>query len=355
MIYLGRILLPLFLCVLVVTGTTFFTSLSLDESDSSASGLIHPWPYYEAKFDEWCKQYGLQFTDEERAVRLLNFAVAEDVISAHNAEGKHSFTLEHNEFSHLTWEEFRAERGIGIPMPERTKPFRRSKFNRLRSEHVQVPGEVDWSAAGAVTSVKNQQSCGSCWSFSATGAMEGAFYVKNSELVSFSEQMLVDCDDEDSGCNGGLMDNAFEWVEKNGGLCSEDAYPYTGKQQTCRSWSCKTVHGSNPVAWVDVEPSEKALMEAIAKQPVAVAIEADQAAFQFYSKGVFTGKCGTNLDHGVLAVGYGTSEDGVDFWKVKNSWGEVWGDDGYIYIERGNKQEGGQCGILLSASYPELA
>mmetsp|Transcript_34562 Transcript_34562/g.43662 ORF Transcript_34562/g.43662 Transcript_34562/m.43662 type:complete len:168 (-) Transcript_34562:453-956(-) len=166
--------------------------------------------------------------------------------------------------------------------------------------------------------------------------------------------MLVDCDNEDMGCNGGLMDNAFDWIQQNGGLCSEDSYPYVAHGQNCRSWSCTPVEGSNPVGWVDVEQTQEALMEAVAQQPVAIAIEADQLAFQFYSSGVFSGNCGTNLDHGVLLVGYGTSDDGEDFWKVKNSWGDSWGDEGYIYLQRGKDQEGGQCGLLLSASYPEL-
>jgi C1A family cysteine protease len=223
---------------------------------------------------------------------------------------------------------------------------------------------MDWVERGAVTPVKNQGQCGSCWSFSATGALEGAYFVARGDLVSFSEQQLVSCDSikgggTDMGCKGGLMDSAFAWIGENGGLCSEDAYPYTsGATQTggaCQA-SCAPVDDSKVASVVDVQPeSDDAMMQALALQPVSIAIQADQKEFQLYSTGVFSESCGTSLDHGVLAVGYG-SMDGVDYYRVKNSWGETWGDDGYIYLGRGAEFNGGagQCGMLLQASYPVL-
>ena len=188
-----------------------------------------------------------------------------------------------------------------------------------------------------------------------------------------SEQQLVDCDrKKDQGCNGGLMDNAFDFIHENKGLASEKAYPYKGVDGTCKR-SAKSVPGTTVKKHTDVASNEKALMSAISKQPVSVAIEADQQGFQFYSSGVFSGECGTNLDHGVLAVGFGTlSKDALDvtgknsttlgrkkkgkaYWKVKNSWGESWGMKGYILLERGAKQKGGQCGILNGPpSYPTV-
>jgi len=313
--------------------------------------FLHPMTYYQEKFAEWMALYDVKFESaEEQEQALLNFSEADDFIETHNS-GSHSYSLGHNQFSHLSWDQFRDHKGIGVPMLERKSPLRRLPKN-LRA--FQVPESKDWRDEGAVTTVKNQEQCGSCWSFSATGAIEGAYFLKNGELVSFSEQMLVDCDYEDLGCNGGLMDNAFEWIEDNGGLCSEHAYPYIAKKESCRDWSCTPVSHSNPTGWVDIDQSEKALMEAVAQTPVAIAIEADQMAFQFYSDGVFTGSCGTSLDHGVLAVGYGKDESGQEYWIVKNSWGDSWGKDGYIYLEKGKDQEGGQCGLYLQASYPEM-
>jgi len=224
-------------------------------------------------------------------------------------------------------------------------------MNPLHAETELSSSSVDWVTAGAVTGVKDQGSCGSCWSFSTTGCMEGAYYIKKKSLVSFSEQQLVSCDTTDSGCNGGLMDYAFEWIQSNGGICKESDYPYvsgTGLNPSCKT-SCSIVSGTKPTGWTDVRATESALLSAIAQQPVSVAIEADQIAFQLYKSGVFDSSCGTNLDHGVLAVGYGT-DSGANYWKVKNSWGE----DGYIRLSRDVSQTGGQCGILKSASYVSL-
>ena len=226
------------------------------------------------------------------------------------------------------------------------------------------PDSVNWVEKCAVTPVKDQGQCGSCWSFSTTGALEGAYYLKTGELVAFSEQELVDCDNlknkgKDHGCNGGLMDNAFSWIEKHDGLCTEAAYPYTsGKSKsagTCQS--CEPVTESKIVSFKDVSKnSDQAMMEALAQQPVSIAIQADQKDFQLYKSGVFTGSCGTKLDHGVLAVGYG-SNDGVDYYLVKNSWSSTWGDNGYIRLGRGDdfNKGAGQCGLLMQASYPILA
>lgn len=195
-----------------------------------------------------------------------------------------------------------------------------------------------------------------------------AYFIKYGELVSFSEQNLVDCDNSrhggsDSGCNGGLMDNAFAFVESNGGLCTEADYPYTSgntsrESVTCMQKKCKKNPAVTPQNYTDVEvDSEAALMSAVSMQPVSIAIEADQRDFQLYKSGVYTAKCGTNLDHGVLVVGYGVFDDGkstTKYWKVKNSWSDKWGMDGYILLERGISQEGGQCGILEAPSYPVL-
>jgi cathepsin L len=220
---------------------------------------------------------------------------------------------------------------------------------------------VDWTTKGAVTPVKNQAQCGSCWAFSATGALEGAIFLQDGVLESLSEQELVSCDKVDSGCNGGAMDNAFTFAEKNG-LALESQYPYTSG--TGNTGTCQTAKES-PAAphskgskFTDVTPnSEAALKAAVAQRPVSVAIEADKQAFQFYTSGIIkaTAGCGTNLDHGVLAVGYGV--DGTTlYWKVKNSWGATWGDKGFVRLERTESSSSkGTCGIAMDASYPTVA
>jgi len=182
--------------------------------------------------------------------------------------------------------------------------------------------------------------------------MEGAWAVKNKQLFNLSEQELVDCSvpQGNQGCDGGLMDQAFQYVVANKGLSTDEVYPYTATgPNACKSdTSVMTITGFSDVP----KNSETALVAAIVQQPVSVAVEADQGVFQFYSGGVMTSACGTNLDHGVLAVGYGTNTAGQDYYKVKNSWGADWGMDGYILLGRGKFGASGQCGIQMDPSFP---
>jgi len=216
-----------------------------------------------------------------------------------------------------------------------------------------LPESVDWRKEGAVVGVKDQASCGSCWAFSAISAVEGINKIVTGDLISLSEQELVDCDTSyNEGCNGGLMDYAFEFIISNGGIDSEEDYPYKGIDGRCdqnrKNAKVVTIDDYEDVPAYD----EWALQKAVANQPIAVAIEGGGREFQLYEYGVFTGRCGTALDHGVAAVGYGT-ENGKDYWIVRNSWGGSWGEQGYIRLERNlASSRAGKCGIAIEPSYP---
>ena len=294
---------------------------------------------------------------EEFVHRLGVFAATDDFINRENQKG-HTYELGHNKYSMYTNEEFRSMMNLDAPMPA---PLVADSVH-TNTNVAANPTSVDWVAAGAVTGVKDQGNCGSCWAFSTTGCLEGIYKIKKGSLISFSEQELVDCDKKggDLGCNGGLMDNAFTWIKNNGGLCPGSQYPYTsgttGKRGDCQMSSCTNVAGSAVTSFTDVTAnSEAALETAVAQQPVSVAIDAGGLAFQSYKSGVFTGSCGTSLNHGVLAAGYGVdSSSGLNYWKVKNSWGTSWGQGGYILLEKNISDPKGKCGIAMQASYANL-
>ncbi|KAF6154628.1 hypothetical protein GIB67_035421 [Kingdonia uniflora] len=301
--------------------------------------------------EQWMTRYGKVYAtlgDKERRFNI--FKANTEFINSFNKMGKRPYTLSINEFADQTNEEFVASRN-----GYKSRSCLRTSSTSFKYENVTaVPSSLDWRKKGAVTPIKNQGQCGSCWAFSAVGATEGITQLTTGKLISLSEQELVDCDTSgvDQGCSGGEMEDAFQFIQHNKGLTTDTHYPYTAVDGTCDAK--KASLPAAKITGYEVVPvnSEKALLKAVANQPIAVSIDAGGSAFQFYSSGVFNGECGTDLDHGVTAVGYGTSSDGTKYWLVKNSWGTSWGEEGYIRMERGIAAKEGICGIAMDSSYP---
>nr|UCK81521.1 cathepsin K [Arenicola marina] len=308
---------------------------------------------FEATWQDFIQTHSKAYEgEEEEAKRKEIFRDNLKRVEMHNylhAKGEVIYRLGVNEYADLEPKEFVSVMNGLIP-----RNYSRSRGSTYLSPAVPftLPESVDWREKGYVTEVKNQGHCGSCWSFSTTGSLEGQHFRKTGKLVSLSEQNLVDCSTSygNHGCNGGLMDFAFQYIKENNGDDTEAAYPYEGKDATCR-FDPSSV-GATDTGYVDVtHGSEEDLMEAVATiGPVSIAIDASHSSFQLYQSGVYVEpECSsTALDHGVLVVGYG-SEDGQDYWIVKNSWGPSWGQDGYIKMAR-NKDN--QCGVASQASYP---
>jgi len=320
----------------------------------TACAIGVPTKDYTALFEGWKSKHGKTYASASHESKAFTaFTQNEVIIVAHNSKRGLSFTLAHNEFSDLTADEFyKSHLGFNASLSRQSDASKRVRHVAL--EGAAVPSSIDWVKSNAVTGVKNQGQCGGCWAFSTTGAIEGAYAISSGSLISLSEEDLVQCDTTDNGCSGGLMDRAFKWVESHG-VASEAAYPYTTSTKSGTTGTCSTSKRDFPVititGYTDVDSGdETALKSAVAQQPVSVAIEADKSVFQLYSTGVLdSSACGTNLDHGVLLVGYGTDSDsGKDYWKVKNSWGTTWGESGYIRMARGSNM----CGIATQASYP---
>jgi len=307
------------------------------------------------QFNTFLRVTGTAYPDKHTyAHRLGIFAKNVAFIEAFNQNSTSgSLKLGVNQFADLTATEFKR---MYLPGMRAGRDWGGGKYNlpQWRGGSGVVPDSIDWRAKGAVTPVKDQKNCGSCWAFSATGAIEAAWFLSNGSLISLSEEELVDCSGGgDHGCSGGDPASAFNWIVKNG-ICSEKSYPYTAYQDECHNQFYPCEVAAHIAGHSYIEPNnEHALKEAVAQQPVSVEIEADSDVFRFYKSGVLKSSgCGTSLDHAVLLVGYGT-QDGQDYWLVKNSWNETWGDQGYIKLARTDSSASyGECGIALRPSIP---
>ncbi|KAE9454685.1 hypothetical protein C3L33_13427, partial [Rhododendron williamsianum] len=331
------------LCLALVFGLV--KSLDFSEKDLASEESL--WDLYE----RWRSHHTVSrdLTEKQRRFNVFK----ENVKHIHEVNKmERPYKLKLNKFGDMTSHEFRSAYGSKI---EHFRMFRGEQGGTGRFMHEKtenLPASVDWRKKGAVTGVKNQGRCGSCWAFSAVVGVEGINKIKTNQLVSLSEQELVDCATDNEGCNGGMMENAFEFIKNNGGLTTESIYPYSARDGNCDSSKM-----NSPVVMIDgyesvPENDENALMKAAANQPVSVGIAAGGSDLQFYSEGVFTGSCGTELDHGVAVVGYGATADGTKYWIVKNSWGAEWGEQGYIRMQRMVDSPEGLCGIAKEASYP---
>ncbi|GLU04224.1 hypothetical protein SLE2022_213830 [Rubroshorea leprosula] len=339
----------LFLAMLTLSSALDMSIISYDKSHADKSS----WRTDDevmAMYEAWLVKHGKVYNAlGEKEKRFQIFKDNLRFIDEHNAEN-HAYRVGLNRFADLTNEEYRA-----TYLGAKKSPRKVSKSSDRYEPRVgdSLPDSVDWRKKGAVVEVKDQGSCGSCWAFSTIAAVEGINKIVTGDLISLSEQELVDCDTTyNEGCNGGLMDYGFEFIINNGGIDTEEDYPYVAADGRCDQYrkNAKVVTIDD---YEDVpQNNEQALQKAVANQPVSVAIEGGGRAFQFYESGIFTGRCGTALDHGVTAVGYGT-ENGKHYWIVKNSWGSSWGESGYIRMERNLAGTAtGKCGIAMEASYP---
>jgi len=311
-----------------------------------------PEQVYQDAFVNWMQKFSKTYLPEEFFGRFEIFKQHYDEVEKHNA-GNFTWTVALNQFSDLTREEFKATYLRYNPLPR--SGGKHITLEELRAKNkgpsAYPNGAVDWRQKNAVTGVKDQGQCGACWAFGTTGGVEGVVAVKHGQLISLSEQELVDCAGPQggSGCGGGSNDIGYKYAQTYG-LCTEQAYPYTAKDGTCKRTSCTMSVDTKLTTWVHLPTGDTGLGSGVDLQPISIGIDADY--WSSYSSGVFCGQCGTTRDHAMLVVGYGTDPSGGPYFTVKNSWGTGWGEQGYIRLCR-QPTKSDECGVSDDATYPE--
>ncbi|XP_036393805.1 cathepsin L1-like [Megalops cyprinoides] len=316
----------------------------------------------DAAWEDWKSLHGKTYTEDSEGHRRMIWEENHRFIQQHNleeAQGKHSYKLGMNHFGDLTQKEFQK-----MMLDFNLASMADTSLPVWNGSVLQAPTEVDWSKKGYVTPVKNQGRCGSCWAFSSTGALEGQVFKKTGKLISLSEQHLVDCSRKygNHGCNGGLMDRAYKYIKDNGGIASEEGYPYKAKDESCKAQNAEKVATCTGYTKLR-RGDEGSLRDAVASiGPVAVALNAGLRSFQFYKSGIYYDRrCSRRINHAVLAVGYGESlyetnkndltRRATKFWLLKNSWGTGWGNQGYMRLARDKRN---LCGIANYSVYPKV-
>lgn len=287
----------------------------------------------------------------EKSYRFNIFLKNKAEVETENSKAtNYKFALNH--FSDMTSEEFKVKY-LGYKTNETTRNTQNADVTQ--EEVNQAPTEIDWRQKGAVTPVKNQMQCGSCWAFSTTGALEGAYFLKTGNLHSFSEQQLNDCSYfyGNLGCNGGLPENSFKYTQEKG-IISESDYPYKGRDNFCHYKKFEDKVVTKNTGAINNAPTEAALLVSVAAAPTSIGIFANP--IMQYSSGIYdnTAACPADmkkLDHAILTVGYGV-ENGKKYWIVKNSWTATWGEQGYIRFARDTSLNGGICGLALDTNRP---
>ncbi|KAF9596257.1 hypothetical protein IFM89_008420 [Coptis chinensis] len=349
----AAVVLYLSFCIL---STTILATTELEDENVNWRSNEEAMNLYES----WRKEHAYTLL-EEKENRFEIFKDNLRFIDEHNA-GNHTYKLGLNKFADLSCDEFGSmylgtyvKRNGSEHLTLRSSSYKSASSSKEITAE-KLPSSVDWRERGAVTSVKDQRTCGACWAFAATAAVEGINKIVTGNLSELSAQVLLDCDNYDyyfngnAGCNGGLPDLAFEYIISSGGIVHEDDYPYHARNRYCfldkRNKEVVTIDDYRSI------DDEKALQAVVAKQPVALSIYIKRGALTFYKSGIFTGPCGSDSIHSMTIVGYGV-DNGIKYWIVKNSWGADWGEDGYIRMERNVADtKYGLCGIAKAAIYP---